>query len=89
MLGVNSENFYDFPYIIREFKYIYSDSIVLAINTRFSYSISRELQLAQEANLFKFLDLESLIDLSLVKNDVDELVKIFPSMEDNIEVLDL
>jgi hypothetical protein len=51
--------------------------------------MSRELQSAQEANPFKFLDLESLIELSLVKNDVDELVKIFPSMEDNIEVLDL
>ena len=89
MLGVNSENFHDFSHIISEFKYIYSDSIVLDINTQVSYSMLHELQSAQEANLFKFLDLESLINLSLVKNDVDELVKIFPSMEDNIEVLDL
>ena len=89
MLKVNSENFYDFSYIISGFKYIYTDSIVLIIDTRFSYSISQELRLAQKTNLFKFLGLGPLIDLSLAKNDVDELVKIFPSMEDNIEVLDL
>jgi hypothetical protein len=89
MLGVNSENFHDFSHIISEFKYIYSDSIVLDLNAQAGYNMSRELQSAQEANPFKFLDLESLIELSLVKNDVDELVKIFPSMEDNIEVLDL
>ena len=89
MLGVNPENFYDFSHIMSEFKYIYSDSIVLNISTQVSYSTPQKLQSAQEANLFKFLDLESLIDISLVKNDVDELVKIFPSMEDNIEVLDL
>jgi hypothetical protein len=40
-------------------------------------------------NLFNFLPVDSMQDLSTVKNNVDELAKIFPSMEDDIELLDL
>jgi len=89
MLGLNSDNFYNFSHIINEFRYIYSDSIILDMDMRANYAVYQDLQRSINTDFFNFIDLESLVDLSTVKNDVDELVKIFPSMEDNIEVLDL
>jgi hypothetical protein len=66
---------------------MYNDSVLLDFNT----SIFNVFEPKSEENLnvFSFLSLDDMIELSTLKNNVDELIKVFPSLEDDIELLDL
>jgi len=74
--------------MIDEFNCVYNDSIILELN--FTINFDKD-ALAQLPSLNSFVEesLERAIELTQLKNNVDELVKIFPSMEDDIEILDL
>jgi hypothetical protein len=81
---INNSNF-----ILSDFKSVYNDSIVLNLNpTQFSGLVDINFK-DIELNTFSFLSLDDMISLSEAKNNVDELVKIFPSLADEIELLDL
>jgi hypothetical protein len=88
MFNLNSSNFLSFPTLINEFNYIFNDSIIIDINTSDLSEISK-LDFAENINLFNSIPIETIHDLSALKNEVEELIKIFPSMEDDIELLDL
>jgi hypothetical protein len=72
-----------------DFQPTYSDLVGLDfdISVLSTYNLGSVEKL--EFNLFSFLPLDSMIELSSVKNDIDQLVKVFPSLEDEIELLDL
>jgi hypothetical protein len=69
-----------------DFSEFYDSSIVLEFNkevfTIFDFA-------KVDSNFFSFLSLNDMIELSAIKNNVDDLTKIFPSLEDDIELLDL
>ena len=85
MFNVNSDNILFLTNVMSDFKNIYNDSIILDINV----PITTGNELKNVDNAFNFFSIEQLQELSNLKNNVDELVKVFPSMEDDIEILDL
>jgi hypothetical protein len=66
---------------------IYNDSVLLDFNTNI-FNVF-EAKSNENLNIFSFLSLDDMIELSTLKNNVDELIKVFPSLEDDIELLDL
>jgi hypothetical protein len=88
MYKLDSSNLLSFSSMIDEFNYVYNDSIILELNFTINFDI---VTLSQLSNLNTFVEesLDKAIELTQLKNNVDELVKIFPSMEDDIEILDL
>jgi hypothetical protein len=86
--GLNEKNLNHFSSIANEFSFIYSDSVVSDFN--FSIFLNEKLNINEDlTNIFDFIPIETIAEISSLKNNVDELVKIFPSMEDDIELLDL
>jgi hypothetical protein len=85
MFNINPDNILFLTDIMSDFKNIYNDSIVLDINVLTTAGG----ELRGIDNAFNFFSIELLQELSNLKNNVDELVKVFPSMEDDIEILDL
>jgi hypothetical protein len=88
MYKLDSSNLLSFSSMIDEFNYVYNDSIILELNFTINFD---KVTLSQLSNLNTFVEesLDKAIELTQLKNNVDELVKIFPSMEDDIEILDL
>jgi hypothetical protein len=74
--------------MIKEFNNLYNDSIVLNLNFDLPL-VSISPTDTSNLNIFSNIYLNEAVELTRLKNDVDELVKIFPSMEDDIEILDL
>jgi hypothetical protein len=72
--------------VLNEFIGLHNNSVILDLNTEL-FNIFEFNNV--DFNIFSFLSLDSMIELSTVKNNVDELVKVFPSLEDDIELLDL
>jgi len=69
-----------------DFREVYDNSIIL----EFDKELFNVFDFAKfDSNFFSFLSLNDMIELSSIKNNVDELTKIFPSLEDDIELLDL
>ena len=79
----------DFLVTLNELKSVFSDSIVLDFSSINLGLFNIEPNLSTTSNTFSFLQLDQVAELSLLKNNVDELVKIFPDMDDTIESLDL
>ena len=89
LLQTDANSFFDTPNSISEFKFLYSDLVGLDfdISTLNAFNVGSLEKL--DSNLFSFLSLDNMIELSSIKNDVEQLVKIFPSIEDDLELLDL
>lgn len=87
VLKIDDTNFLTLSSVLSEIKHVYSDSII----TNFNFSDLNLLNSSEydNFNMFSFMSLDSMIENSKLKNDVDELVKVFPSLEDDIEILDL
>jgi hypothetical protein len=88
MYSIDSSNFLSFSALLEEFKSIYNESIIIDLDvnhiTNSSYNFNDE-----SINVFNSISIDKLAELSALKGEVDELTKIFPSMEDDIELLDL
>ena len=74
--------------LLEEFKSTYNESIIIDLDvshiTNSTYDFNNE-----NLNVFNSVSIDKLVELSALKSEVDELTKIFPSMEDDIELLDL
>ena len=86
MLKINADNISSLIDSVYNFKSLYNDSVIIDTNIVLLMPNQAELD---THNFFNFFSIDSLYELSSLKNNVDELVKIFPSMEDDIELLDL
>jgi len=86
MLKIDADNISSLIDSVCNFKSLYNDSVVVDTNAVLLMSNQAEFD---THNFFNFFSIDSLYELSSLKNNVDELVKIFPSMEDDIELLDL
>jgi hypothetical protein len=90
MFNLDESNFSNVTSFLSEFRYIFSDSIVLDLNpAHLTFNNGLLASASDNFNVFSFLSLDEMIELSTLKNDVDELVKIFPALGDDIELLDL
>jgi len=87
--SLNDSNFNYISLTLNEFRQVYNDSVILDLDFKSTQLFSGLADVDSKENLFSFLDLSEVAELSKIKNEVDELVKIFPSLEDSIEVLDL
>ena len=88
MYSINSSNFLSFSALLEEFKSIYNESIIIDLDV--SHIMVNNYKFGDEnLNIFNSISIDKLTELSALKNEVDELTKIFPSMEDDIELLDL
>jgi len=87
--NLDNSNFNYISLTLNEFSQVYNDSVILDLDFQDTQIFSGLTTLDSKVNLFSFLDLSEAIELSKIKNEVDELVKVFPSLEDSIEVLDL
>jgi hypothetical protein len=88
MYDINKDNFLSFSSLLEEFKNTYNESIILDLNT--SHIIDNSYKFDNlDINVFNSLSLDSLVELSTIKSEVDELTKILPSMDEDIELLDL
>jgi hypothetical protein len=86
---IDEDSFITLSTSLNEYRYIYNDLVMLDFDTSILGSFNMDSTQTLESNIFSFLSLESMIDLSSLKNDIDQLVKVFPSIEDDIELLDL
>ena len=86
---IDENSFVTLSTSLNEYKCIYNDLVILDFDTSVLGSFNANSTQTLESNIFSFLSLESMIDLSALKNDIDQLVKVFPSIEDDIELLDL
>jgi hypothetical protein len=74
--------------LLEEFKSTYNESIILELST--SHILDNSYKFDNlDINVFNSLSLNNLIELSTIKSEVDELTKILPSMDEDIELLDL
>jgi hypothetical protein len=87
MLDINSNNISLFTELISNFRSSYNDSVITDADIFFL--IHEKTEFANAGNFFNFFSIDSLYELSTIKNNVEELIKIFPSIEDDIELLDL
>ena len=88
MYNIDSSNFLSFSALLEEFKSIYNDSVIIDLSI--GHMIDGHYNFNNESlNVFNSINISTLIELSTLKGEVDELTKIFPSMEDDIELLDL
>jgi hypothetical protein len=88
MYNIDSSNFLSFSALLEEFKSIYNESII--INLDINHIIVNNYNFNDESlNIFNSISIDKLAELSTLKGEVDKLTKIFPSMEDDIELLDL
>lgn len=88
MYSIDSSNFLSFSALLEEFKSIYNESIIIDLDV--SHIMVNNYKFGDEnLNIFNSISIDKLTELSALKNEVDELTKIFPSMEDDIELLDL
>jgi hypothetical protein len=74
---------------LNEYKYIYNELISLDFDISVFNIFNSGASNTLDSNIFSFLSLDSMLELSSIKNDIDQLVKVFPSIEDDIELLDL
>jgi len=88
MYDINKDNFLSFSALLEEFKSTYNESIILELNTSHITDNSYKFD-NLDINVFNSLSLDSLVELSTIKSEVDELTKILPSMDEDIELLDL
>jgi hypothetical protein len=88
MYDINKDNFLSFSSLLEEFKSTYNESIILELST--SHILDNSYKFDNlDINVFNSLSLNNLIELSTIKSEVDELTKILPSMDEDIELLDL
>jgi hypothetical protein len=87
MLDIDSNNISLLTELISNFKSLYNDSVV--IDSDIFFLFREKIEFSATHNFFNFFSIDSLHELSTIKNNVEELIKIFPSIEDDIELLDL
>jgi hypothetical protein len=88
MYDINKDNFLSFSAMLEEFKNTYNESIILDLSTSHIMDNSYKFD-NLDINVFNSLSLDSLVELSTIKSEVDELTKILPSMDEDLELLDL
>jgi hypothetical protein len=86
---ISENSFLSISTTLSEYQRIYYDlaSVDFDLSTFSVFSLGSTDKL--DSNIFSFLSLDNMIELSSIKNDVEQLVKAFPSIEDDIEMLDL
>ena len=77
---VDENSFTTISTTLNEYRYIYNDLVTLDFDTNVLNSFNIESVQTLESNVFSFLSLDSMIELSCLKNDVDQLIKVFPSI---------
>jgi hypothetical protein len=86
---IDENSFITITTTLNEYRSVYNDLVTLDFDTSVLGNFNIDSAQALESNIFSFLSLDSMIELSSLKNDIDQLVKVFPSIEDDIELLDL
>jgi hypothetical protein len=86
---ISENSFLSISTTLSEYQRIYYDltSVDFDLNILSIFSLGSTDKV--DSNIFSILSLDNMIELSSVKNDVEQLVKAFPAIEDDIEMIDL